>query len=81
MTTNLTENQLLDIYGFVFSTTHSNGFKTSEIKDLLFNKDYWFLETPKEGWYRDVLKYLIAIGFNTSNLNINPKYSNLKNTP
>lgn len=66
-----TEHQLLEIYDLVFSSTHSNGFKTSEIKDLLFESDYWFLEKPKENWKSDLINYLDSNGIDKSNLNAN----------
>ena len=66
-----TEQQLLEIYDLVFSSVHSNGFKTSEIKDLLFESDYWFLEKPKENWKSDLINYLDSHGIDKSNLNAN----------
>ena len=66
-----TEQQLLEIYDLIFSSTHSNGFKTSEIKDLLFESDYWFLEKPKENWKSDLINYLDSNGIDKSNLNAN----------
>ena len=66
-----TEQQLLEIYDLVFSSTHSNGFKTSEIKDLLFESDYLFLEKPKENWKSDLINYLDSNGIDKSNLNAN----------
>ena len=66
-----TEQQLLEIYDLVFSSTHSNGFKTSEIKDLLFESDYWFLEKPKENWKSDLINYLDSNGIDKSKLNAN----------
>jgi len=69
----LTEEQLIEIYHIVFSDIHSPGFMASEVKDLLYISDYWFLQRPKSlGWYDDVIEYLDGIGFDTSNLNINP---------
>lgn len=70
---NLTDEQLIDIYHIIFSDIHSNGFMTAEVKDLLFHSDYWFLQRPKStGWYDDVVEYLEGIGFDTTNLNVNP---------
>ena len=66
-----TEQQLLEIYDLVFSSVHSNGFKTSEIKDLLFESDYWFLEKPKENWKSDLINYLDSNRIDKSNLNAN----------
>jgi len=66
-----TEHQLLEIYDLVFSSTHSNGFKTSEIKDLLFESDYRFMEKPNENWKSDLINYLNSNGIDKSNLNAN----------
>ena len=73
---NLTEQHLLDIYNIVFSSVHSNGFKTAEIRTLLFDREYWFLEKPKENWYDNVIKYLESIGFDLSLLKINNSLKN-----
>lgn len=66
-----TDRQLLEIYDLVFSSTHSNNFKTSEIKDLLFESDYLFFEKPKENWKSDLINYLDSNGIDKSNLNTN----------
>lgn len=71
----LKEMELLHIYDLIFSSVHSAGFKMAEIKDLLFDNTYWFLEQPKENWKDDLFKYLDEINFNKSQLNINPKYT------
>lgn len=72
---NLTEEQLIEIYHIIFSDIHSRGFMTSEVKDLLFQPDYWFLQPPKNiGWYNDVIKYLDGVGYDKSNLHINPAF-------
>lgn len=69
----LTEEQLIEVYHIVFADIHSNGFMAAEAKDLLYESDYWFLQRPKnEGWYDDVVEYLDGIGYDTSNLNVNP---------
>ena len=47
---NFTDEQLIEMYNCVFDTTHSDGFKKSEIKDLLFDMDYQFIESIKENW-------------------------------
>ena len=73
MATVLTTDQLLSIYDLVFSSVHSNGFKTAEIKTLLFDDEYWFLEQPKEDWYSGIMSYLEVIGYDKSLLKINPK--------
>lgn len=68
---NLNEKELLEIYDLVFTSVHSIGFKTAEIKTLLFDKDYWFMERPKENWKVDTMNYLDSIGFDKTLLNIN----------
>ena len=70
----MTENQLLEIYDLVFSTIHSVGFKTSEIKTLLFDEDYWFLEKPKENWYQSILNYFKKNNLDVSILKINKRF-------
>lgn len=72
---NLTEKELLEIYDIVFNSIHSNGFKTSEIKTLLFDKEYWFLELPKENWKDNLRSYFNNIDYNKSKLNINPLFN------
>ena len=69
---NLTEDQLLEIYDLVFSQTHSPGFKKSEIRSLLFDCEYSFLERPKENWYKNLMEYLEEIGYNCDKLEMNP---------
>lgn len=69
----MTQEDLLKIYDLVFSSVHSNGFKISEIKDLLFNDDYWFLERPKDDWHKSIIDYLDSINYDKSLLKINPK--------
>ena len=69
----MTDEQLIELYHIVFSDVHSRGFMISEMKNLLFEPDYWFLQTPKElGWYDDIIEYLDKIGYDKSNLKINP---------
>jgi len=67
----LTEENLLEIYDLVFSNIHSIGFKTAEIKNLLFESDYWFLENPKSNWKINLMAYLKNINYDTNNLNMN----------
>ncbi len=72
----LTEYQLLELSALVFESTHSNGFKVAEIKAVLLDKDYWFLEKPKDNWKYNVLKFLTDINYDKSLLNINPNLQN-----
>jgi len=67
----LTETQYLEIYDLVFTSVHSSGFKASEIRCLLFDADYWFLEKPKENWESNLFSYLENIQYDKSQLNIN----------
>jgi hypothetical protein len=55
--------QLIECYNCVFENTHSDSFKEAEMKDLLFNKDYWFLNRPKEGWEQALRNKLNEMGF------------------
>lgn len=71
----LTEDELIAAYNVVFSQTHSNGFKTSEIKDLLFDETYWFNESPNENWYKNLIDYLNSIQFDIDLLKINPHFT------
>lgn len=73
---NLTEQQLLEIYNIVFSDVHSNGFKTAEVRTLLFDRDYWFMQKPKENWYGNLIQYLQAIKFDLSLLKMNRLFTN-----
>lgn len=67
----LTQCQLLEIYELIFTSAHSNGFKISEIKDLLFDNEYVFLDTPKPNWKDNLTAYLVTIQYDKSRLNIN----------
>jgi hypothetical protein len=70
----LTDENLIDIYHIIFTDIHSRGFMTAEIKNLLFEPDYWFLQPPKKkDWHDDVIEYLKGINYDTSNLNINSR--------
>lgn len=69
----LTTQNLLEIYDLVFTNVHSNGFKCAEIKCLLFDSDYWFLEKPKDNWKASLMSYLETIGYDKGNLKLNPK--------
>jgi hypothetical protein len=62
---------LIEIYDIIFSSTHSNSFKISEIKSLLFDDEYTFGERPKENWYQNLINYLEDLNFDLSKLNIN----------
>ena len=68
----LTEEQVIEAYSIVFGLTHSPGFKVAEMRDLLFDEGYVFLERPKEKWQGPLKEYLISINFPLSNLKMNP---------
>ena len=57
-----TKEQLIEMYDEVFSNTHSDSFKTAEMKDLLFDKDYWFMEIRKENWEESLKTKLQKFG-------------------
>jgi len=54
----MTKEQLLKCYDLTFEQTHSDGFKTAEMKDLLYEKDYYFITKPKENWKDNIISYL-----------------------
>lgn len=66
----LTDEQLIEIYHIVFEEIHSDGFMTAEVKDLLFDDEYWFLCRPKLNWYKNVIEYLNKINYDTTKLKI-----------
>jgi glucan phosphoethanolaminetransferase (alkaline phosphatase superfamily) len=74
---NLTEQQLLEIYDIVFSNVHSKGFKTAEVRTLLFDREYWFMQKPKENWYENLIQYLQSINFDLSLLKMNSAFKNI----
>ncbi len=57
----LTTGELLDCYSCVFPSVHSVGFMTAEIKDLLFEPDYWFNESPILNWEEKLKIKLIEL--------------------
>lgn len=66
MNKELTDSQLIECFDLVYESTHSDGFKKAEMKDLIFDKDYWFLERPKEEWLSNLNLYLRTIDFDMS---------------
>jgi hypothetical protein len=69
----LTNEQLIEIYHIVFSDIHSHSFMIDEVKNLLFESDYWFLQPPKDNWNNNLINYLSELkDFDTRNLNMNP---------
>jgi len=67
----LQEKELLEIFPLVFSSSHSIGFKRDEIKSLLFDPSYTFLEIPKLMWLDCIYNYFGENGIDKSILNIN----------
>jgi len=64
----LTKEQLIECYDCVFTRGHSKGFKAAEMKDLITDKDYRFLEQPKEGWETALRSKLNELGFELDEL-------------
>jgi hypothetical protein len=59
-----TEEQLIEMYNLVFKSPKSNGFMKAEMKDLLFDKDYWFMESKQDSWEENLKNKLIEFGVN-----------------
>lgn len=59
-----TEEQLVEMYNLVFKSPKSNGFMKAEMKDLLFDKDYWFMESKQDNWEENLKNKLIEFGVN-----------------
>jgi len=78
LTKNLTDEQKIEIYKIVFPHIHSPGFMTAEVKNLLFEDDYWFIERPNMGWDVKLDEYLSKINFDKSTLRMNPEISNVE---
>jgi hypothetical protein len=57
-----TEEQLIEMYNLVFKSPKSNGFMKAEMKDLLFDKDYWFMEFKQDNWEENLKNKLIEFG-------------------
>ena len=64
----LTREQLIECYDCVFTQVHSDGFKSAEIKDLITDKEYRFLEVPKDGWESSLRSKLNEFGFELDEL-------------
>lgn len=64
----LTIEQYHKCFDIVFSTIHSNGFKIDEMRDLLFDEDYTFLEIPNENWKIELKTYLHSIKYDMNEL-------------
>ena len=71
MTTVLNNAQLLQAYDIVFNRTHSDVFKLSEMKLLLYDNEYLFNESPNSGWYGDLIEYLLSIDYDCTRLKMN----------
>ena len=64
----LTRKELIECYDCVFAKVHSAGFKSGEMKDLITDKEYRFLERPKEGWETSLRTKLNELGFDFDDL-------------
>lgn len=58
-----TDDQLVEMYNQVFTNTHSRGFMIGEMKGLLFDKDYWFMEPKKLDWEENLKNKLKEFGY------------------
>jgi hypothetical protein len=58
-----TREQLIECFDCVFTSVHSGGFKEAEMKDLIYDSEYRFLERPKEGWEIALRSKLEEMGF------------------
>jgi hypothetical protein len=58
-----TREQLIECFDCVFTSVHSGGFKEAEMKDLIYDSEYRFLERPKEGWANALRSKLEEMGF------------------
>jgi hypothetical protein len=59
-----TDEQLVEMYNIVFFSVHTKSFKISEMKDLLFDKNYYFVQSRKENWKEKLKIKLIEFGYN-----------------
>jgi len=64
----LTREQLIECYDCVFTSVHSGGFKSAEMKDLISDAKYRFIERPKEGWEIALRIKLNELGFELDEL-------------
>ena len=68
----MTDTQLIEIYHIVFSNAHSPGFMKAEVKTLLNDNEYGFIEKPNENWVSNLFKYFEDNNIKQSTLNMNP---------
>ena len=66
-----TRDELIECFDVVFPTVHSGGFKESEMKALIYDDDYRFLERPKEGWEHALRAKLNDMGYDLDDLRMN----------
>ena len=59
----LSREQLIELFDCVFTSVHSPGFKESEMKSLIYDSEYRFLERPKEGWESLLRAKINEMGF------------------
>lgn len=67
------DEQMIALYNMIYGLTHKDSFKVAEMRDLLFDDEYFFsYERPKPGWYDTTVAYLTEQGYDISNFNIKP---------
>lgn len=67
----LAETDYLKIYDLIFTETHSEGFKIAEVRTLLEDPEYCFLDKPREGWLLSLKNYLDSKAMIFSDFNMN----------
>ena len=65
---NPTRKELCECFDVVFTTVHSDGFKESEMRALIYDDEYRFLERPKEGWEPALRSKLNEMGLDLDEL-------------
>ena len=72
MNQEITDEQLIELYYKIFRLSHSESFKICEMKDLLFDEKYTFIERPYKGWRQIIENYFVSNNIDKSILKINP---------
>ena len=67
----ITREHLIECFKCVFSSVHSGGFMEAEMKALIYDSEYHFLERPKEGWEFALRSKLNILGFDLDDLREN----------
>lgn len=58
--------QLIECFDVIFESVHSDSFKVSEMKYLIYSSDstpYYFAEKPRDGWEIALRLTLKRMGF------------------